>query len=475
MSHRREKPKDPLRFEFTGSCRLDEIATFSELQEDLYWDDKYPCKETPSFESLEQTLGFIEAVAGIKCKSSTDQLPVAALKTIKLLFLTSKMKNPSTGKKRNLFKIINPPGLNNPATMEFATTSSLAHDKEATALIHSLLEKLALEIDEEKLLKINLILKDAKSIMHCIEVGTYHSVAFLSEHIGNNIGLTSAYKHLAKKANKYKPEKCNEASIPLHEIVYTYLRSLGFIHFALHHNTESKSFRILKPIPSITAELAAFCETLNAQSSFLIEPHTPFVSVYETPDFVSIFRKQFLDIVMLATETSSYKDMQVIEDAIRAKKILIEYLWRNYEIDDPNAKLLSLHNIIAALCSYRYQRETGTPYEPDWPGRGKQPGNSPQRLMEDGLYNKKLAIPQGVFDLYYQRYAQYLFAFMGKSESNNAWMDFQSSRLNAYVRILQSYNIDVITKSIFEFDRYCLKQTAMAFANFLRTRNTASA
>lgn len=475
MRDHKTKPVDPLRFEFTESCRQDESATISELLEDLYWDDKYTGKGEPGFEVLERTLGFIDAIAGIKYKSATNRLPLAALKAIKLLFLTNREKGPSTRKKRNLFKIIDPPHLKDTATMEFATTSSIAPDKEAVILITALLERLALEIESDSLLKINLILKDAKSIINYIEVGTYHSADFLSESIGNdNIGLANAYKFLIAKIDDYQPENRDEAAIPLHEIVYTYLRSLGFIHFALHHDTHSKSIRVDEPIPSINDELASFCETLNARSNFIIEPHTAFVSVNDTPDFVAFFSKQFCDIVMLATSTDTYKKKQVIEDAVRAKKILIEYLWRNHEIDDLNAKLLSLHNIIAALCSFRYQRETRTLYEPDWPGRNKQPGDSPQQFMDKRIYNKKITIPQGVFSLYYERYAQYLFAFIGKTECNNAWMDFQSARFNAYTRILQSNNIDVITRSIAEFDRYCLEQTAMAYANVISMWGTTS-
>lgn len=469
------KPENPQRFEFTEISQPDESATISELLNDLYWDENYTGKENPTLKLLERTLLFVDAVAGIKCGSITDRLPLVALKTMKLLFMINHKRKTSTSKKRNLFKIIDPPHLKDTATMEFATTSSISPDKEGEALISSLLAKLSIEIDEDRLLRINHILKDATSIMNYIETGTYDSVDFLSERIGNNnADLTKAYEFLTKKADEYQPMRGDEATIPLHEVVYTYLRCLGFLHFAMHHQEHSRSIRIPEPIPSITDDLASFCKTLNTESNFLIEPYTAFVSVNDAPKLVAIFPKPFASIVALATGIKGYRKQQLIEDAVRAKKILIEYIWRNFESRDPNARLLSLHNIIAALCSLRHQRKIGTSYEPNWPGRDKQLGDSPQRFLDKRLDKKNSTIPQGVISIYYERYTQYLFSFMGKAESNNAWMDFQSARLNAYTRILKSYNIDNITKCIGEFDQYCLEQTAMAFANVIRMYNNAT-
>src|SRR5581483_6361088 len=97
------------------------------------------------------------------------------------------------------------------------TTSSISPDKEGEALISSLLAKLSIEIDEDRLLRINHILKDATSIMNYIETGTYDSVDFLAERIGNNnADLTKAYEFLTKKVDEYQPMPGDEATIPLH-------------------------------------------------------------------------------------------------------------------------------------------------------------------------------------------------------------------------------------------------------------------
>jgi len=475
MSHRKNAHRDPLRFEFSGNIDPRESATITELLEDLSLDRNYTNEENPTFASLKRTLEFIESVSGIKCKSTTERLPLMALKTIKLLFMTNHKRNASNNKKRDLFNIIAPPNAHDPgrksksknikdnATMEFATTSTTSPDKEAANLIASLRAGLALEIDEDRLMKIDVILKDAKSILNYIEAGTYRSVDYLSERIGNsNIGMANAYTFLTKRADEYQPRHAGEATAPLNEIVYTYLKSLGFIHFATRHNTHSKSIRIHAPIPSITAALASFCETLNGASGSPVEPDTAHVSVNDVPMLVADFPKQFSSIVKIATGAKDYRKEQLIDDANRAKKILIVFISRNFECEDPNVRTLSLRAIIAALCSLKYQRENGGSYEYKWPGAGQE-GNSPQRFFDETDRKKAPTMPQGIFITYYERFSHYLHAFTGMAECNDAWMDFQSSRLNAYTRILRSNNIDIITRSIREFDQHCLEQTVEAF------------
>lgn len=484
MSHRKKVHRDTLRFEFSKNGGPSESATITELLEDLSLDSNYTNRENPKFKTLKRTLEFIEQVSDIKCKSTTDRLPAEALKTIKLLFMTNHKRDASTNKKRDLFNIIAIPNaidqegtskskeIRDNATLEFATTSTTSPDKEAANLIASLLAALALEIDEDRLMMIDVILKDAKSILNYIEVVTYRSVEYLSERIGNsNIGMTNAYTFLAKRADEYQPRHADEeATSPLNEIVYTYLRSLGFIHFATRHHVHSKSIRIHEPTPSITDALASFCKTLNAVSSFLVEPDTAHVSVNDVPMLVAAFPKQFSSIVRIATNTKAYRKEQLITDAVRTKKILIIYIWRNFESSDPEAKLLSLNDIIAALCSLKYQRENGGSYEYKWPG-AEQEGNSPQRFFDETDRKKVPTMPQGIFITYYERFSQYLFAFMGMAECNDAWMDFQSARLNAYTRILRSNNIDIIKRSIREFDQYCREQTVEAFTNAVKTHS----
>ena len=56
--------------------------------------------------------------------------------------------------------------------------------------------------------------------MNYIETGTYDSVDFLAERIGNNnADLTKAYEFLTKKVDEYQPMPGDEATIPLHEVV----------------------------------------------------------------------------------------------------------------------------------------------------------------------------------------------------------------------------------------------------------------
>jgi hypothetical protein len=70
---------------------------------------------------------------------------------------------------------------------------------------------------------------------------------------------------------------------------------------------------------------------------------------------------------------------------------------------------------------------------------------------------------QGVFQIYFYRFNEYLAAFTERTESHNAWLKYRISRFDAYARILKIYDINGIVASAHHFDYLCV-QEAMAIS-----------
>lgn len=449
-----------LRFDFGSNLDSEgnQTGTISELLSEINQTYNPRSGEPANFKSMKPTRDFIKKAIGINFRNTTNNISLSKLKTIKLLFMTN-----HEGKKLNLLSRILPPTARNRPTMESATGSTIARDKSGARLIQILSNHLATEIDPEKL-------KSLDDFLH--STGNYTTAQRLNAHIertndeiyrllthwlrGNNLPLANAYYRLAKEIDRAGYKKTKDHCTPLHESVFAYLQGLGFIHFALHHRSFIKEIRVKHPIHSISVETKALCQALGASSGTIVLPDRNIFSVNNFHHLVAGYPKEINFLVHAATKLDTRKKT-LFENTLRAKKILAMHGLRCYDETDLDAPLLSLSDIIAALCSVRYQQKVKTKYAPYWSGQVSQ-GKDPQRHFDRISDPSDLYQHQGVAQIYLYRFSEYRASFTNTTESFSAWMAYQISRFDAYVRILQLNDIKGIIASSLHFDEFCLQE-----------------
>ena len=425
--------------------------------------------EPANLKSLKPTCDFLNKVAGITFRNTTDQIPLSTLKTIKLLFmvnhenkemnLLSRIKTPTETrepKKKNRNKSEIP-------SMESATTSSIARDKSAAAIINHLSDQLAKEIGSEKLKSLYDLMNNSAEGSAAEELNAHidrtndeiHRL-FIGKFGNDNITLADVWSRLAEEINLLNYTKMDDAEPPpLNEVIFAHLKGLGFIHFALHHRKFIKTIRVKMTIHPIDNEVNTLCQSLSKEVGRTLLPDEELFSVNNFQPFVVDYYRKFIYLVKAATKLDT-RMTTLFEHTLRAKKLLWFRVYRSYGETDGDACRLSLFDIVAALCSVRYEQKVKTKYEPVWSGQVSQ-GKSPQAHF-DKADSDDPYLHQGVFQIYLYRFSEYLAAFTKKTESNNAWMAYQLSRFDAYTRILQLNDINGIVASAHHFDQMCIQE-----------------
>jgi hypothetical protein len=419
--------------------------------------------------SLGVTLKFFSHFTGEEYKRITVKLPLSTLKTIKLLYVTNNAKDVQ------MFRLIAPPHASEPATMESATGASIARDKYGAAIVEILSNQLALEIGGDKLKPFYDLLKNsgkqsvAEELNAHIERTNDEIYRLLTSRLGNdNIRLADACYRLAKEIDCVNYTKAEDADpAPLNEAIFAHLQGLGFVHFALHHRDFIKTIRISQTIHPIDTAVNALCQTLSDAKGATVLPDERLFSVNNFHHLVAGYHRELISLVRAATKFNTRKKT-LFENTVRAKRILALHVYRCYDETDLDAQLLSVFDIVAALCSVRYQQGVKTEYKPKWLGQVSK-GKDPQAHFDKTIDLDDPFQYQGVIQIYLYRFQEYLSAFTGMTESSHAWMSFQVSRFDAYARMLQLNDINAIIASVYHFDEYCIHHARVVSGKSLNT------
>lgn len=463
-----EKARYQPRFDFGTNVDPGETqtGTLADLLDELNYERDTTVSDTPSEAtdpnsgdlkdwSLRRTLEFIRLVTGRTFVGTKEPLALTTLKTIKLLY------NVNESSDRHLFNFLAPPDAVRP-TMEYSTTSSMSRDKFGAAIIRSLSDQLAREIDPKKVELFNAFFPTAEHLNQRIEEVNDEIYQSLRELWGNeDLALTRSCRTLTEDITGMRYERIDGTlQTPLHEVMYCHLRSLGFNHFVTDHRSFMEDIRVKRPIHSIDESLSDLCQTLSKVKGTAVLPSDRFLSVKSFPLFVAGYHKVFRQIVRDATGLDTRK-MRFLENLPRAQRFLITYAFRSYDETNGDAPVLSLIDVIAALCSVRYEQEFGTAYKPYWPAQ-KDQGSSPQRHLDKQIDTEDPYQHQGVLMIYLYRFYDFLHAFMGTTEGHRVWVDYQVARQDAYVRILSLQDINMIVASADYFDVICLEAASHA-------------
>lgn len=400
-----------------------------------------------SARSLHRTLDFIRDVTGQVRPGTRDELPLDTLKVIKFLY------NADRSNARHLFNLLAPVHLGEP-TMEFGTTTTIARDKSGAELIRSVSDRLAREIKPARTELFDALFPDAEYLNQYIEEANDEIYALLNRRLGDDpSGLTRVYQALAKDMEGMRCERIDETVRPLSEMIYCHVRGLGFAHFVTHHRTFMEEIQIREPIRPINAAIEKLCRVLGEERNAPVGPADRFISVTDFPRLVDTYCDDFRNLVREATGLATRRSVMG-ENVPSAKRILASYVFRTYDESDPNAPALSLVDIVAALCSVRYQQEAGTVYKPYWAAQ-KDQGSNPRRHFDKDIDPEDPFVHQGVLMIYLYRFYEFMHAFTGTTENRRAWMAYQMARMETYVRILGLLDIGAIVGGALQFETIC--------------------
>ena len=450
-------------FEFeTG--KADEFGTLRELMTDIEAELEKENGEPITTKSLKRTIDFLRSSISLSINSKQKSIPLLALKTVRLVFLTDLIS------KRNVIRMLSPPQTADEATMEFSTVTTAPRDREASEIIETLAATLVLEIDPARVSMFSRLIGEAenqsvteKLLLHAERTNDEVAHILRDGLSGTQCSLSASYEHMANQLDMFRIERSEECRTPANEALYCYLQTLSFRHFIAHYPRRLQETLIKAEIGDIRGEAERFCRVVAGDARWHHGPDDRVFSANTSHHLLDEWPEEVSHLVHSATGIPT-TSRQLRPHAKRCKAVLASYAYRSFDCTDSNAPILSVYDVIAALASSRYQQEEGEDYKPYWPGQTDQ-GKSPQRLFDKGLAPDDPHQHQGVLQIYLNRFYEYQASFNGTTNSNHAWMRYQMALHRAYQSILDLQDIVAITMGLTALSFYCVNQAN----NFVRT------
>lgn len=414
-----------------------------------------PSGELITLRSLKRTLDFVEKSIGIQVAGRNQLLPLPALKTIRLLFLADHNHS------RNVFRLLGPPQAGGQASMEFSTVTTIPRDADASSLIQALCQSLLLEIDPSRVHMFSQMLPRRedhsvaeKLLLHVERTNDEVSQILRGAFGPNEALLASAFASLSTPLKQFRVELKEGNIPPANEAMYTDLQTLSFRHFIYHYPKHLVATRIQGKVGCIKEDAERFCQVAARGAQ---RHHGPASRVFSVNTFHHLLLEHpedMCDLVLKATGIpTTIRQLQAHSDRVRA--LLISYAHRSLDCTDTDSTVLSVYDVAAAFCSFRYQQENGGDYKPYWHGQTDQ-GKNPQRLFDRGLTDEQPYQHQGVMQIYLNRFYEYQAAFNGTVSSYRAWMSYQVAVLGAYQSVLELKDIAAIAAGLNALNLYCI-------------------
>ncbi|WP_447897123.1 hypothetical protein [Stenotrophomonas sepilia] len=417
-------------FEFSAGD-VAETSTLNDLVHQLDAELQKVNGEAISMRSLKRTLDFLQASIGISIDDKHEQVPLSTLRTVRLLFLLSQQSS------RNVFRLLAPPDTNASATMEFSTATTIPCDSESSEIIQRLIQALEPSIDP------TLVQLFSRLTGGPEDHSPTENILLLVEHTNDEVrhslrdgqcegeaSLRVAFDHLAKLLEHRRFKKAQEWVTPANEALYVYLKTLAFRHFVQHHTHHLAKTRIRMTIGNIREDAIRLCRLTVDGPQQIRNPTDRLFSVNNFHHIALGWPDSICALIHKATGIAT-TTRQLKSHVVRAKVLLASYAFRSFDCTDPDATVLTVYDVVAALSSFRYQQEVGDEYKPYWHGQTDQ-GKNPQRLFDKGLDAKNPHQHQGVMHIYLNRFYEYQASFEGNTESHRAWMRYQSAILSSY-------------------------------------------
>lgn len=410
-----------------------------------------------TIQSLRTVLKGIDRITGRRIEESEiKRIPLCELKTIKRLYRTS-------GENRiQLFNLIEPPHLSDKPSLEFRDTYPAPRNEIGAGVVAHLLSHLRREISDDRLAEIERVVGSLPEKLLAIEEQDTTISRTLSLRFPDDPGAkAAAYRGLAESIDAYSPHH-RQTTNPLHEAVYTYLRTLRFAHFAKGFEESIGLAAIHDEIIPIDDALNALCLSIGESLGTRILSTSPTTSISELPTFVETWTSELIRLVERATglKTERRNLPSIVELASRLLN-LYGYFYcgeRNLE-----SNLVSPLDCVAALCTIRHEQALKTEHRPFWHAQESQGKNVIRHLQAnrslESIFDEDY-VPHVINQIMYHRFCNMQSALIGQQSLHAARTSFRVARINKYAQCLRSNDIDVITKSVATFGIDCLTMAA---------------
>jgi hypothetical protein len=440
------------RFDFDNSQAPNDAstATIKELLYELNRQKGNDSIADYNLKSLGTTLRFVSAISSIGAPRRVDQaFPVAAIKTIKLLFKCSQFID------AHLIRVIGIPGENTPVTIDFFTSPATSKTEDVKRQISRIISSLEREIDKDEIAAIDEIC-DPMRLREKFLQGTNEAVdKILLTHIHIN-------DDLVKEADGYLADKTREfldsiaplkRELRLHVATYTYLKLLDYVH-RLHFEI---STRLTIPndrgVANKQVDFSEICRKLSDYDQESVKLDTNFMSIDDVGGFINDHAS---DIAQLVSDTVgvTYNKRDVLVDSMRAMVALQLYLLAAGLPSERNAKPIGIAHVVAAYCSVLHQRKSKSKSEKKSRKYGSKL-SSPQKLLDGYIARSTTHIPWTVGFIYMERTKWYVHALLGMKDKADS---------NLSVKIAQSE----LTRDIFmSLDHTQIRKHISAYREFM--------
>lgn len=406
-----------------------------------------------TFDSLSGALAFLDEVAGIGTPKLAQNVPLATLKTIKLLYVTNDDKD------TQLFRLLKSPLRGGKPTLEFYTTESSLRNQKGISIVDRLLSTLSTEVDPDVLRKIDGSFLTYPKLLECIAKENLEILEpIYTKHSGHPVSITKAFLRLAESLNGYESTRPMTGR-PIHEALYTYLRALPLLHFVKEDQYIDGLALVKEPIDAILNEVELFYSKVFGAADTETWRNKPIMSVKSFPEFVDANALELAKLIQRATGISSERrDILKISNA--SSKVLCTYVFHQWNIIPLDRVNISVIDCIAALCTIRHQQKVKTKYSAYWQGQTQQDiGTSILRQMDDSRGPEELFehdyIPHGINQIMFRRFSQFYAAFTNQLERYLAWKKLEAVRLSKYAECYLSNNVDDSDNAVIRFYFHC--------------------
>lgn len=413
--------------------------------------------------SLNRTLAFLGDLTGKRHNSVIEPLPYSFLRTVKILYLCSR----SAGD--HIFEYLAlPDPVENTATFEFRLSGQAPRNETKMGLALDILSQLGNGISELRKNQINGFLLTRFKLLQCIRLENDEILAPICalppELYANG---TAAIARVAEHIRSVKVEPTPTAT-PVDEALYTRILTLPFLHFVGEYQV-LEELAALDFVPKADDHaIRALCQSFEDPE---MDPYQePFTSIAGYPD---LFEKHATALIKLVSTITTLpiqkRDLTGRIDHVQ--KVLHLHVFNVYGPQPLDAKLLTVADVVAAMCTVAHQQKIGTRYEAHWQGKSTGNGSKAHNVLNqldpslsiDDLYEEDY-VPEGVNRLLLNRLNLFHAWMHGYQDRHHALRAFELARLAGYAQYLMQTDIDETVTAVDEFNQYCIR-VAMHWAH----------
>ncbi|OOG51255.1 hypothetical protein [Rhodanobacter sp. C01] len=408
---------------------------------------------------LGTVLRGIQKITGRNIANEPSERSLQNLKVVKLMYRLTKERH------SHLFSFIGRPRKAKYHKLKFQDAFPHPRDQLGALLFADLLSYIRVEISDDRLARINGNLRNLPETLLAVEKQNADISRILSLRFPDDLQAKAlAYRRLAESINTYVPYHAQSTNT-LDEAVYTYLRTLGFVHFAGGYEQAIKKSVISREITPVEPDLELLCLSISKSMGHPVFGYTLVTSLNQFPEFVNAWASQVISLIEKATGIEVEK-RHLPKITERAKRILHLYCYFDVSDKDSDAACLSVLDCVVALCTVHHEQFEKTTHQAYWHGQRTQAKNVLLQLQIDrrieDLYIEDY-VPHGINQILYNRWC-YMHAALVMTKDGqdylDAWMSLQVAGIKKYAECLRSNDVDVISKCLVKFNIDCLSMAA---------------